>query len=75
MTTQATLGTIAMTIVYLVLVLRSVRGDAAFHDVPHAAVSLGTRLALACVRRHRPCRPGPRSIQAAAPDMIPALAR
>lgn len=49
MTTQATLGTFAMTIVYLVLVLRSVRGDAVFHDVPHAAVSLGTLLALACV--------------------------
>jgi uncharacterized membrane protein len=49
MTTQATLGTFAMTIVYLVLVLRSVRGDAAFHDVPHAAVSIGTLLALACV--------------------------
>ena len=49
LTTQATLGTFAMTIVYLVLVLRMVRGDAAFHDVPHVAVSLGTALALACV--------------------------
>lgn len=47
--TQATLGTFAMTIVYLVLILRVVRGDAAFHDVPHASVSLGTALALACV--------------------------
>lgn len=49
LTTQATLGTFAATIVYLVFVLRAVRGDAAFHDVPHAAVSLGTALALACV--------------------------
>ncbi|WP_372623171.1 DUF2254 domain-containing protein [Falsiroseomonas sp.] len=49
LTTQATLGTFAMTIVYLVLVLRMVRGDAAFHDVPHASASLGTALALACV--------------------------
>ncbi|MCW8087808.1 DUF2254 domain-containing protein [Sabulicella glaciei] len=48
-TTQATLGTFAMTIVYLVLVLRAVRGDAEFHDVPHAAISLGTVLALGCV--------------------------
>nr|WP_264185792.1 DUF2254 domain-containing protein [Roseicella aerolata] len=47
--TQAALGTFAGTIVYLVLVLRTVHGDAAFHDVPHAAVSLGTALALACV--------------------------
>ena len=49
LTTQVALGTFAMTIVYLVLVLRMIRGDAAFHDVPHASVSLGTALALACV--------------------------
>ncbi len=48
-TTQVALGTFAGTIVYLVLVLRTVRGDAPFHEVPHAAVSLGTALALACV--------------------------
>jgi uncharacterized membrane protein len=48
-TTQATLGTFAMTIVYLVLVLRVVRADAEFHDIPHVAVSLGTALALSCV--------------------------
>lgn len=48
-TSQVALGTFAMTIVYLVLVLRMVREDAAFHDVPHAAVSLGTALALVCV--------------------------
>jgi uncharacterized membrane protein len=49
LTTQATLGTFAMTIVYLVLILRVVRADADFHDVPHAAVTLGTVLALGCV--------------------------
>ncbi|MBP0443228.1 DUF2254 domain-containing protein [Roseomonas sp. SSH11] len=49
LTTQITLGTFAMTIVYLVLVLRTVRGDAAFSDVPHVAVSFGTLLALLCV--------------------------
>jgi len=38
-----------MTIVYLVLILRVVRADADFHDVPHAAVTLGTVLALGCV--------------------------
>lgn len=47
--TKITLGTFAMAIVYLVLVLRMIRGNAEFHDVPHAAVSLGTALALACV--------------------------
>jgi len=40
--TQAALGTFAMTIVYLVLVLRMIQGDAAFDDVPHAAAGLGT---------------------------------
>ncbi|SDE56989.1 Uncharacterized membrane protein [Belnapia rosea] len=49
LTTQVALGTFATTIVYLVLVLRMIRGDAAFHDVPHASVSIGTALALACV--------------------------
>ncbi|MGK7871654.1 DUF2254 domain-containing protein, partial [Falsiroseomonas sp. E2-1-a20] len=49
LTTQATLGTFAMSIVYLVLILRVVRGDAEFQDVPHVAISLGTALALACV--------------------------
>jgi uncharacterized membrane protein len=48
-TTQIALGTFAMAIIYLVLVLRMVRGDAAFHDVPHAAVTLGTALALVSV--------------------------
>jgi uncharacterized membrane protein len=49
LTTQVALGIFAMTIVYLVLVLRTMRGDAAFDDVPRASVSLGTALALACV--------------------------
>ncbi|MGG5890650.1 DUF2254 family protein [Falsiroseomonas sp. HC035] len=49
LTTQATLGTFAMSIVYQVLILRVVRGDAEFQDVPHVAISLGTALALACV--------------------------
>jgi uncharacterized membrane protein len=49
LTTQVALGTFAMTIIYLVLVLRTIRSDAAFHDVPHASVSLGTALALTCV--------------------------
>ena len=49
LTTQAALGAFAATIVYLVLVLRTVRGDAEFHEVPHAAISIGTALALVCV--------------------------
>ena len=49
LTTQATLGTFVMTIIYLVLVLRMVHADAKFEDVPHAAISLATALALACV--------------------------
>ncbi|GGC72088.1 hypothetical protein GCM10011504_57160 [Siccirubricoccus deserti] len=44
LTTQVAIGTFATTIVYLVLVLRMIRGDAAFHEVPHASVSLGTAL-------------------------------
>jgi uncharacterized membrane protein len=48
-TTQVTLGTFVMTIVYLVLVLRMVRGDSTFEEVPHVAITFGTMLSLACV--------------------------
>lgn len=47
--TQLAIGAFAMTIVYLLLVLRAIRGDAAAADVPHLAVTVGAVLALACV--------------------------
>jgi uncharacterized membrane protein len=47
--TQAILGLFAMTIVYSVIVLRSVHGKAPMPEVPHASVTVGTALALACV--------------------------
>jgi len=47
--TQAVLGTFAMTIVYGLIVLRSIRGKAPMHEVPHASVTVGTALALSCV--------------------------
>ena len=46
---QATLGCFAATIVYLLLVLRSVHAKAPLHEVPHAAVTVGTFLSLVCV--------------------------
>ncbi|WP_207461652.1 DUF2254 domain-containing protein [Azospirillum sp. SYSU D00513] len=46
---QATLGTFVMTIVYCLIVLRDVRGAADIHEVPHAAVTVGTGLSLLCV--------------------------
>jgi uncharacterized membrane protein len=48
-TTQVVLGVFAMTIAYLVLVLRSVTESMEFIAVPHGAVTLGTVLALASV--------------------------
>jgi len=47
--TQAVLGTFAMTIVYCLIVLRSIHGKAPMADVPHASVTVGTVLALVCV--------------------------
>lgn len=47
--TQLALGAFAMTIVYLLLVLRAVRGDASPGEVPTGAVVLGSLLALTCV--------------------------
>jgi uncharacterized membrane protein len=47
--TQATLGLFAATIVYTLLVLRTVEGKAPIDAVPHLAVALGTGLALLCV--------------------------
>jgi uncharacterized membrane protein len=47
--TQVVLGMFMMTIVYLLLVLRSVRGEADGPDVPHLAVAGGSALALVCV--------------------------
>jgi uncharacterized membrane protein len=47
--TQVVIGTFMMTIVYLLLVLRTVRGQAGVGDVPDAAVAFGTLLALAAV--------------------------
>lgn len=47
--TQAVLGLFAMTIVYSLIVLRSIHGKAPVAEVPHAAVTVGTALALACV--------------------------
>jgi uncharacterized membrane protein len=47
--TQAVLGTFAMTIVYCLIVLRSVHGKAPMAEVPHASVTVGSMLALICV--------------------------
>jgi uncharacterized membrane protein len=49
MRTQGTLGIFALTIVYCLIVLRSVHGRASVAEVPHASVAVGTLLALACV--------------------------
>lgn len=47
--TQLVLGIFVMTIVYLLLVLRALRGEAPASDVPEVAVALGTLLALLSV--------------------------
>lgn len=47
--TQLVLGLFLATIVHLLVVLRAVRGAMAATEVPHAAVSLGALMALACV--------------------------
>jgi uncharacterized membrane protein len=47
--TQAVLGVFAMTIVYSLIVLRSIHGKAPIAEVPHASVTVGTVLALVCV--------------------------
>lgn len=47
--TQLALGAFMMTIVYLLLVLRAVRGEAAAGEVQDAAVAVGSLLALSCV--------------------------
>jgi uncharacterized membrane protein len=47
--TQIVLGTFAATIIYCLLVLRSVEGQAPIEEVPHAAVTVGTALGLLCV--------------------------
>ncbi|WP_409606565.1 DUF2254 domain-containing protein [Brevundimonas sp.] len=47
--TQLALGAFAMTIVYLLLVLRAIRGDAPADEVQDWAVAMGSLLALVCV--------------------------
>ena len=47
--TQSVLGLFSMTIVYCLIVLRSIHGEARMEDVPHLAVTAGTALALICV--------------------------
>jgi len=47
--TQSVLGIFAMTIVYCLIVLRSIHGKAPMAEVPHASVTVGTVLALTCV--------------------------
>lgn len=49
LSTQVVIGILTMTIVYLLLVLRAVRGDADAAEVPHAAVAVGAILALVSV--------------------------
>jgi len=44
--TQLVLGVFALTIVYCLIVLRSVHGKAPIQDVPHASVTVGTGMAL-----------------------------
>jgi uncharacterized membrane protein len=47
--TQAVLGLFSMTIVYCLIVLRSINGEARMDEVPHLAVTAGTALSLTCV--------------------------
>ena len=47
--TQVVLGIFVMTIVYILIVLRNLRGEAAADQVPAAAVTLGALFALSCV--------------------------
>jgi uncharacterized membrane protein len=47
--TQLVLGVFVLTIVYLLIVLRALRGSADAADVPSLAVTLGAGLAAACV--------------------------
>jgi uncharacterized membrane protein len=47
--TQSVLGLFSMTIVYCLIVLRSINGAARMDEVPHLAVTVGTALALTCV--------------------------
>jgi uncharacterized membrane protein len=47
--TQTVLGIFTMTIVYCLIVLRSIHGKAPIPEVPHASVTVGTVLALICV--------------------------
>jgi len=47
--TQLTLGLFAGTIVYCLLVLRTIQGDAPAPQVPHMSVTVGTALSLGCV--------------------------
>jgi uncharacterized membrane protein len=59
--TQGVLGLFAMTIVYCLIVLRSIHGKAPMPEVPHAAVTVGTAFG-ACLRSRAPrlhtgCRP------------------
>ena len=49
LSTQVVLGIFVMTIVYLLIILRSVRGEMEAADVPAASVALGSLLAIACV--------------------------
>lgn len=47
--TQIVLGIFSLTIVYNVIVLRSIHGNAPMPQVPHASVTVGTILSLICV--------------------------
>lgn len=47
--TQLVLGVFAMTIIYCLIVLRSIHGKAPIAEVPHGSVTVGTALALICV--------------------------
>jgi uncharacterized membrane protein len=47
--TQSVLGLFSMTIVYCLIVLRTINGKARMDEVPHLAVTVGTALALTCV--------------------------
>jgi uncharacterized membrane protein len=49
MSTQIVLGVFVMTIVYLLIILRAVRGEMDPADVPNASVALASLLGLACV--------------------------
>ena len=47
--TQVVMGVFVLAIVYLLVVLREIRGDMPMAEVPHAAATVGTLLSIGCI--------------------------